>query len=305
MRGDWFFMVKYVYIDVLFVMNLVANYLILLSTGKLAGRAVSPKRLLAASTAGAAYAASAVVSSLSAAYSLWARLAFGLFMVALSYPGQKLQSFVTVAVSFYLCSAIAAGTAMALENYGAGAILRTTTIVSVGGDRAVHWLIVGSSLAVLSVFPVIARAGGFQPGRPLPLMGLEVEVEGHVLGLTGLVDTGNNLRDPISGLPVIVIEWESLRKIMPCEAFAFFLSTWDSLPESFSSTPMGKRLRLIPYESLAGRKGVLPGFRPDHLVIFEKDGQKVYRDAVVGVSGERLSPGGLYQALLHPDLVNL
>lgn len=296
-------MVKYVYVDVLFATNLVVNYLLLLATGKLAGRIVNARRLLLASALGALYAASALVCPLNAAYSLPARLAFGLFMVALSFPGQKLQSFITVAVSFYLCSAMAAGTAMALQSYRVSILLQNPVVPS-DGD-VVHWWIVASSLAVLSVFPVIARAGGFQPGKPLPLMGLELEVGGRTLGLTGLVDTGNNLRDPVSNLPVVVVDWEPLRKIMPGEVSAFFLSTWDSMPERLSDTPMGKRLRLIPYESLSGRKGVLPGFRPDHVVILEKNGQRVKKDAIVGVSGERLSPSGLYQALLHPDLVNL
>ena len=51
--------------------------------------------------------------------------------------------------------------------------------------------------------------------------------------------------------------------------------------------------------------GVLPGFKPDGLVLVEKNGQKVKKDAVVGVSEDRLSPQGLYQALLHPELISL
>lgn len=296
-------MVRYVYIDVLFATNLVVNYLLLLATGRLAGRPASKWRLLMASGLGAVYASSALVVPLKSAFSLPARLAFGLFMVALSFPGLRIQPFVTLAVSFYLCSAIAAGTAMALEWYGTGVLMASPQL---SGDGAVvHWWIVALSLAVLSVFPVIARAGGFRPGRKLPLMGLELEIGGRRLGLTGLVDTGNNLRDPVSGLPVVVVDWEALIKIMPGDVSAFFQSTWDRIPATLSATPMGRRLRLIPFESLSGRKGVLPGFKPDHLVILEKDGHRVLRDAIVGVSGERLSPSGLYQALLHPDLVNL
>ncbi|MEX0974076.1 MAG: sigma-E processing peptidase SpoIIGA [Bacillota bacterium] len=296
-------MVKYVYVDVLFATNLLVNYLILLAAGKLAGRAASGRRLLLASAAGGMYAVSSAVFPLTAAYSLPARLAFGLFMVALSYPGRKMQSFVTVAVSFYLCSAVAAGTAMALQDYRLTSLLKSA--VSPADSAVVRWWIVAVSLVLLSVVPVVARLGGFQPGKPLPLLGLELEVTGRKLGLTGLVDTGNNLRDPVSGLPVVVVDWEPLRKIMPGEVFAFFQSTWDSMPESLSETPIGKRLRLIPYVSLSGRRGVLPGFRPDHFVILEKDGQRVKKDAIIGVSREHLSPNGLYQALLHPDLVRL
>ena len=171
-------------------------------------------------------------------------------------------------------------------------------------EPLVQWWVIAASLVILSAFPVLARLGGYRAGKPLPLMALELEVGGKKLGLTGLVDTGNNLRDPVSGLPVIVIDWEALQSVMPGEVFAFFLSTWDSVPASLPETPIGRRLRLIPYESLSGKKGVLPGFRPDWLALVEKDGVKVFKNAIVCASGERLCPSGLYQALLHPDLVN-
>ncbi|MGI6631949.1 MAG: sigma-E processing peptidase SpoIIGA [Bacillota bacterium] len=294
-------MVRYVYIDVLFLTNFVVNYLILLAAGRLAGRHVLRWRLALAAVAGAAYAASALVIPLTAAYSLPARLAFGFFMVALSYPEARGAALVTVTVSFFLCSAITAGTALALQAYS----VRFLTAGSMfSPEPLVQWWVIAASLVILSAFPVLARLGGYRAGKPLPLMALELEVGGKKLGLTGLVDTGNNLRDPVSGLPVIVIDWEALQSVMPGEVFAFFLSTWDSVPASLPETPIGRRLRLIPYESLSGKKGVLPGFRPDWLALVEKDGVKVFKNAIVCASGERLCPSGLYQALLHPDLVN-
>ncbi|MGE5578537.1 MAG: sigma-E processing peptidase SpoIIGA [Bacillota bacterium] len=296
-------MVKYVYADVLFAINLLVNYLILLAAGKLSGREVRHWRLVVAGAAGGAYAVVSVLLPLSAAFSLPARLAFGLFMVAFSYPGRTAQSLIGVAFSFYLCSALAAGTAMALQNYRVATLVKGTVLPADSG--AVRWWIVAASLAALCSLPVVTRLGGYQPGRPLPLLRLELSVSGRRLGLTGLVDTGNNLRDPVSNLPVVVVDWEPLRSVMPGEVYAFFSSTWESMPESLSRSPMGKRLRLIPYESLSGKKSVLPGFRPDHLVILGKGGHRVRKDAIIGVISERLSPNGLYQALLHPDLVNL
>lgn len=294
-------MVRYVYIDVLFLTNFAVNYIILLAAGKLSGGPVRRRRLALASLLGAAYAASALVASSAAAYSLPARLAFGFFMVALSFPDAKGAALVAVTVSFFLCSAITAGTALALQAYGARALPVGTVLAA---EPAIHWWVIAMSLAILSAFPALARMTGYEAGKSLPLMTLELEVGGKKLGLTALVDTGNNLRDPVSGLPVIVIDWDALRRVMPGEVSPFFMSTWDSIPDSLPEMPIGRRLRLIPYESLSGKKGVLPGFRPDHLALVEKDGVRVFKNAIVCASGERLCPSGLYQALLHPDLMN-
>lgn len=296
-------MVKYVYADVLFAINLLVNYLILLAAGKLSGREIRIGRLLLAAAMGGVYAVASVFYPYAAAFSLPARLAFGLFMVALAYPGKSWQSLIAVTSSFYLCSVLSAGTAMALQNYRVASMIKGAVRAEDSG--VVGWWIVASSLVILGLVPVMARLGGYQPGKPLPLLRLEVQVGGRKLGLTGLVDTGNNLRDPISNLPVVVVDWEPLRRVLPGEVSAFFSSTWDRVPENLSGTPMGRRLRLIPYESLSGKMGVLPGFRPDSFVILESGGQRVKKDAIIGVFHERLSPTGLYQALLHPDLVSL
>lgn len=303
MRGDLCFMVKYVYVDVLFAVNLLVNYLLLLAAGKLTGREVSVRRLFVSSAAGGLYAVASAFFPYTVAFALPVRIAFGVIMVAISYPGRTVQSFAAVTLSFYLCASIAAGTAMGLQNQQVASMLKGTASLSNTGSPG--WRVVAVSLACLCALPVVAKLGGFQPGRPLPLLRMELQVDGRKLGLTGMVDTGNNLRDPISGLPVVVVDWERLRSVVPSDAAAFFQSTWDRMPEGFSGTPMGKRLRLIPYENLTGQKSVLPGFRPDVLIIFEKGGHRVKKNAIVGVFRERLSPSGLYQALLHPDLVSL
>ncbi len=301
MQGGASSVVKYIYADVLWLVNLGVNYLLLLATGKLTGRHIRPWRLLAASAAGSVYAVSALFLPLSSAFSFPARLAFGVFMVGVCFPSQMNLSFVTVTAAFFLCSAITAGTAYSLLYTGASKALSASLLG--GYDPSVHWWVVLLSLVVLSAFPVLARIGGYRPGQPLPLLTIEVTVQGRKIGLVALVDTGNNLRDPVSGLPVVVVDWDALRNVIPKEATSFFLSTWDRIPADLSDTSVGRRLRLIPFESLSGQKGVLPGFRPDKVILTHKDGKKTARNAIVGVSGERLSPNGLYQALVHPDLV--
>lgn len=301
MQGGACSVVKYVYADVLFAVNWVVNYLLLLATGKLTGRDTKALRLLGASLAGSIYAVAALYAPLSVAFSLPARLLVGLLMVAFSYPSQKGLAYVAVAAGFFLCSGLTAGTAYGLLHSRAAMALRSSLLDQ--RDPVVHWWIVAASLALLSCFPLVARMGGYRPGGALPLLTIELMIQGRSVGLTALVDTGNNLRDPVSGLPVVVVDWDSLRKVMPTETAPFFQSTWDSVPAGLAETAVGRRLRLIPFESLSGKRGVLPGFRPDQIVLLQKNGIRVRRNAIVGVSGDRLSPNGLYQALVHPDLV--
>lgn len=61
------------------------------------------------------------------------------------------------------------------------------------------------------------------------------------------VDTGMTLREPFSGLPVILIERDAVQHL---------------LPPDFGTPKCALPLRLIPYASIGG-EGVLPAFRPD------------------------------------------
>ena len=109
-------MARYIYGDVLFVINLAANYLILLSSGKLSGRKIHKKRGLFAALAGSIYATAVLFTDLPGLFSIPVRFLFGCTMVVIAFPGTSGLSLVILIVSFYLCSAVTAGTALAVSN---------------------------------------------------------------------------------------------------------------------------------------------------------------------------------------------
>lgn len=104
----------------------------------------------------------------------------------------------------------------------------------------------------------------------------------RVQTFTGLVDTGNGLREPISGQPVCLMEKENFEKLYP-----------EGLPG----------LRMIPFRSVGCSRGILPGYPVAELSI-EADGEKISPGQVyIGVSENILSVQGNYQILLHPALL--
>lgn len=106
--------------------------------------------------------------------------------------------------------------------------------------------------------------------------------QNRVQTFTGLVDTGNGLREPISGQPVCLMEKENFEKLYP-----------EGLPG----------LRMIPFRSVGCSKGILPGYPVAELTI-EADGEKISPGQVyIGVSENILSVQGNYQILLHPALL--
>lgn len=97
---------------------------------------------------------------------------------------------------------------------------------------------------------------------------LTVQRAGRRVSLVAIVDTGNALVEPLSNLPVIVVEKDALSGVA------------------------GGRMRAVPFTSVGGG-GVLSAFAPDSVRV---DGREVEAfvavyDGVLNTEGRALIPG--------------
>ena len=106
--------------------------------------------------------------------------------------------------------------------------------------------------------------------------------------LTGIVDTGNTLRNPGSGEPVIVVQ----KDILESEGLDSFLMA--------SGGEVAAGLCVIPYQAVGKKSGVLLGFRPDYVMV----GNRRNVNTVVALTDQVFDTEEDYQVLLHPDLTN-
>ena len=120
------------------------------------------------------------------------------------------------------------------------------------------------------------------PASPPRCTAVEVTLGRHTAVLTALVDSGNLLRDPITGLPVIVISRRAAARLTP-------------LPPEGSLLP---GMRLMRVHTAAGAS-LMPILRPDRLRI-RPEGTWQQTEALIGIA-----PGGEgFQALVPASLVS-
>ena len=121
---------------------------------------------------------------------------------------------------------------------------------------------------------------------------LDITLDNNKVTLTALVDSGNLLKEPISGKPVVITTFESVRKIIPIELFGLFRNKdTDSLKKSDYSS----RIRLIPASTI-NSKGLLFAFSPDSVIL-----DKASVDAYVAITNEIESFGG-YPAIVPNEI---
>jgi len=130
---------------------------------------------------------------------------------------------------------------------------------------------------------------------------------GKQVSVQALVDTGNQLIDPLNQHPVVIVEFAVLKPVLPPRICELFLNSMkqdgSKMILSLANTPYAKRLRVIPFQSLGREKGMLLGIRPDALEIQCGNQKRIVKDVVVGIYSKQLSPESAYRALLHPQLL--
>lgn len=119
------------------------------------------------------------------------------------------------------------------------------------------------------------------PGTLCEIRQVELRVEDRAILLPAMLDSGNLLRDPVTGLPVLVIPQRAARTLFP--------DVRDL--NSLTGLPLG--FRLLNVRTAAGAS-LLPMFRPDECRIYVS-GSACRADLLVAVAGREY--GGV-QALV-------
>ena len=123
-----------------------------------------------------------------------------------------------------------------------------------------------------------------------------------------LMDTGHSLREPISQMPVIIAEFESVKPFLPdALKILFYEKREDNLPAFIhtqdENNPFYHRLRVIPFTSLGQMNGLLIGFKPDRVEVNVSQQETSRTDVVIGIYNCSLTRDGRYHGLLSPEVV--
>lgn len=121
-----------------------------------------------------------------------------------------------------------------------------------------------------------------------------------------MVDTGNLLKEPITNIPVVVVENKILYDVVPKEILEniekILGGDLSSISEKTKQEYMSK-LKVIPFSSLGKQNGMLLGLKADGLEIDVADGVKNVDKIIIGIYNKNLSKKGEYSALLGIDVI--
>ena len=271
-----------VYLDMAFLLNCLTDAAALYVTGRLAGLPLECRRLLIAAALGGTYGALCVLPGLGAASSLIPQVLVAAALVRLAF-GRR-EAFLRHLLLFFMLSCAMAGALVA----GVRLVQENGLALLAALDWRVFFLAGGPCFVILSV----VFRGGARHGAAGQLCRCSLARQGRTANLTALLDTGNTLTDTLSGAPVLTAHWEALEGLWTPEEREI-LSHLEAAGAAQALEKLGSGFRLLPYQAVGVRSGLLLCFRADQASM---DGRQL-GPVTVALSPTPVSDGGGYAAL--------
>lgn len=273
-----------IYLDSLFGLNLLIDYCLVLASARVCGVVLRRRRYALAALAGALYAAAMVLPGCGWLANGGMKLALGVAMALIAFGGDA--HLVRCAVVFFAVSA-AFGGAVYAAGLLAGVPPGGGAFVTVSG-RVLALSFAACYAAVSFVFRRQAKAAD------RAVYTVTVTLAGRSVTLRALRDSGNDLHDPVSGLPAAVVERAAVLPLFPAlhtlpDDAVHTVEALGALPECTG------RVVLLPYRAVGVTGALLPAFRPDSVTI---DGTA--EPMLLALSVQALTSDGAFAMVLPP-----
>ena len=249
------------YRDAVLLLNVLVNFLLLLGTNRLCLYPTQWLSVTGAAVLGGIYAWACLLPGFHfLGNAFWKCASFAVIAgIAFGFSKSGLRR----GMIFALLTMALSGIAIGFGNGGEGSLLMAAGVV----------------LLLCAIgFRCKTTAGHYIP--------VEVHLNGKSLQLLALQDTGNGLRDPLTGRPVLVIAADAARELTGL--------SYAQLRDPVATLPAAgiPGLRLLPYKTVGQPCGMLLALRLPKVRVGKWEGS-----LLVALAPEKLSNEGTYQAL--------
>lgn len=293
-----------IYIDVVFIENLIMNYIILFATSIIIKIKVKHIRLILASILGAIYSIIAYMSILEMYSSVILKIILSVIIVYISYNPQNVKNMWKYLVIFYMTSFVFGGAAFALIY-----IVKPQDILMKNGLFLGTYPLKTIILGTIVAFVVIVtsfKLVKFKISKKDMFCTIKININKVEIETKAMIDTGNLLKEPISNTPVIVVEHTLLYDCMPKEILNNLENILGGDFENISEEVKNKyisKLKVIPFSSLGKQNGMLIGIKPEEVTVINDENENKINNVIIGIYNKSLTKRGEYRALIGIELL--
>lgn len=292
-----------IYLDIIFLENLSMNYIILFATGLITKNKVNHFRLIISGIFGGTYAIISIMPIFKVYTTIIFKILISILMVYIAYNPKSFKDLSKKLMIFYLTSFAFGGCAFALLYF-----IKPQEVFMKNGVYIGKYPIKITLLGGLAGFCLIVNAFKIiknKINKKDIYCPIEIEFNNKCIEMKALIDTGNMLKDPITSMPVIVVQKDLLKELLPEN----ILENLDNIIGGgnlnvfniIENTEYVNKFRLIPFASLGVQHGILLGFKPDNVKIYYNEELKKIKNVIIGIYDKRLNKNHSYSAILGLD----
>lgn len=294
------------YLDVVWILNLLIDACLLKLTALMLKRRMSRVRFwLGALTA------SSIVLLLFSPFAVlvaqpFGKLLFSALIIAITFGFSRLSVFIQNLAAFYFTAFAIGGGLFALHYFFQDSSLYSENhfLTTMSYGDPISWI------AVVTGFPLLwffskkrLDQTAVRKWRSANGAKISVRIIGSTVHARGIIDSGNHLHDPLTGTPVMFMQYAACREILP-PVFAELVREEEpfNLPAGLTDE-WKSRLTWIPYRSVDGQTKYRVAIRPDQVLVAHEGKLIECRRALIALTEHTLSTSGDFDSILHPDML--
>ena len=291
-----------IYIDVIIVENLIMNYIILYATGTISKVKISYLRIFCSSLIGAIYAITEYTFKLNIYSNIIIKTILSVIIIYVAFNPQNIKKMCKQLIIFYVTTFTFGGIATYLIY-----VLKPQNIIIKNGmyvgTYVLKVIFIGAIIGTIILFIAFKQVKSKITKKDM-ICKIKIKINGKEKTLDAMVDTGNMLKEPITGTPVAVVERTSLYDLLPKEILnnteSILGGDFKNIPEDIKREYIPK-LKIRPFASLGKQNGMLVGIKPEKIEIINEQTEE-NKNAIIGIYNKSLTKKGEYNALIGIEL---
>lgn len=294
-----------IYIDVVILENLIMNYIIIYATAIILKLKIRWISIFISSLIGATYAIISYLSNLEIYSSLALKIILSIVMIYIAFRPQNAKKMWKQLVFFYLTSFVFGGVAFALIY-----VIRPQDIIMKDGlfmgTYPLKTVFLGGILGFIFII-VSFKMIKTKISKKDMYCQIIIYLNSKQIEVRSMIDTGNFLKEPITGVPVIVVEHTLFYEIIPKEILNnlenILGGDFEKVSKEVQKEYMPK-LKVIPFSSLGKQNGMLLGIKTEKVEIKKEEEIITKKDVIIGLYNKSLTKRGEYRALIGIELLD-
>ncbi len=293
-----------VYIDVVFLENLILNVIILYATSLIAKMNLKIIRTLISASIGSIYAIMYYIFQIGLYSNIIFKFILSVIMIYVAFNPKEFKTLLKVLILFYLTSFVFGGASLSVI-YLVNAQRINIQNGMIIGKYTMNTILTGIIIAFI-VIVIAFKIIKSKISKNDLFCDIRFKINNKEIKTKAMLDTGNLLKEPITNIPVVVAEHKLLYDVIPNEILDNIENILGGDLENISDEVKNdyiSKLKVIPFTSLGKQNGILLGIKADELIVEEMNSEKKIDKVIIGIYNKELSKKRTYSALIGIDVI--